>query len=233
MKSNEPGKILFRCFLRKATVGSSGMGRNVHSLTLSIQHFLCRPRRLPPSKMPWRMFGETVVARDMHEPCTFPSLDSCQKRYLWAHKEVPSPHKPRTNKDCLKSHIQKSSQSGRNTGHRITNGSWLTVLDTAQSRAYVPSQVLWSAELSVYPGKQLHVNEPTVLVQLCPHPSLLVLHSSMSENQRKRLRVFHILNFNYVSLLITIFLVLFIYLFIGRTHKRPKKKSTTMTTTMT
>ena len=46
-----------------------------------------------------------------------------------AHTVVPGPHKPRTNKDCLKSHIQKSSQSGRNTGHRITNGSWLTVLE--------------------------------------------------------------------------------------------------------
>ena len=24
----------------------------------------------------------------MPEPCTFPSLDSCQKRFLWTHKEV-------------------------------------------------------------------------------------------------------------------------------------------------
>ena len=136
-----------------------------------------------------------------------------------AHTVVPGPHKPRTNKDCFKSHIQKSSQSGQNTGHRITNGSWLTVVDTAQSRAYIPSQVLWSAELSVYPGKQLQVNEPTVLVQLSPHPPLLVLHSSMSENQRKRLRVFLILNFNYVSLLIIYLLYyLLIYLLGGPTH---------------
>ena len=33
-------------------MGSSGMGRDVHSLVLSIQHFLCRPRRRPPSKVP-------------------------------------------------------------------------------------------------------------------------------------------------------------------------------------
>ena len=157
----------------------------------------------------------------MPEPCEFPSLDSCQKKYLWAHTEVPGPHKPRTNKNCLKSHIQKSSQSGQNTGHRITNGSWLTVLDTAQSRAYIPLQVLWSAELSVYPGKQLQENEPTVLVQLSPHPPLLVLHSSMSENQRKRLRVFLILNFNYVSLLIIYLLCyLLIYLLGGPTHDK-------------
>ena len=24
----------------------------------------------------------------MPEPCKFPSLDSCQKRFLWTHKEV-------------------------------------------------------------------------------------------------------------------------------------------------
>ena len=29
----------------------------------------------------------------MPEPCTFPSLDSCQKRFLWTHKEVAlAPH---------------------------------------------------------------------------------------------------------------------------------------------
>ena len=33
-------------------------------------------------------FGEAVVARDIPEPCKFPSLDSCQKRFLWAPKEV-------------------------------------------------------------------------------------------------------------------------------------------------
>ena len=33
-------------------------------------------------------FGEAVVACDMPEPCKFPSLDSCQKRFPWTHKEV-------------------------------------------------------------------------------------------------------------------------------------------------
>ena len=33
-------------------------------------------------------FGEVVVACDMPEPCKFPSLDSCQKRFLWVHKEA-------------------------------------------------------------------------------------------------------------------------------------------------
>ena len=33
-------------------------------------------------------FGEAVVTCDMQEPCKFLSLDSCQKRFLWTHKEV-------------------------------------------------------------------------------------------------------------------------------------------------
>ena len=46
-------EILFQSFLQQALVSSSGMGRVVHSLMLSIQHFLCRPRtRRPPSKVP-------------------------------------------------------------------------------------------------------------------------------------------------------------------------------------
>ena len=37
-------EILFQSCLREALVSSSGMGRDGHSLTLSIHHFLCRPR---------------------------------------------------------------------------------------------------------------------------------------------------------------------------------------------
>ena len=33
-------------------------------------------------------FGEAVMAYDMPEPCKFPSLDSCQKRFLQTHKEA-------------------------------------------------------------------------------------------------------------------------------------------------
>ena len=32
--------------------------------------------------------GEAVLACDMPEPLECPSLDSCQKRFLWAHEEV-------------------------------------------------------------------------------------------------------------------------------------------------
>ena len=38
-------------------------------------------------------FVEAVVACEMPAPCKFPSLDSCQKRFLWTHKEVGlAPH---------------------------------------------------------------------------------------------------------------------------------------------
>ena len=33
-------------------------------------------------------FREAVVVCDMPEPCKFPSLGSCQKRFLWAYKEA-------------------------------------------------------------------------------------------------------------------------------------------------
>ena len=38
-------------------------------------------------------FGEAVVACDLPEPCKFPSLDNCQKRFLWTHRELDfAPH---------------------------------------------------------------------------------------------------------------------------------------------
>ena len=53
---DDSAEILFQSFLRETFVSSSGIGRSVHSLMLSIQHFLCRPRRRSPSKVPRRMF---------------------------------------------------------------------------------------------------------------------------------------------------------------------------------
>ena len=38
-------------------------------------------------------FGEALVACDMPGPCKFPSLDNCQKTFLWTYKEVDlAPH---------------------------------------------------------------------------------------------------------------------------------------------
>ena len=47
---DDSAEALFQSFQKGAVVSSFGMGRDVHSLMLSIQHFLCRPRRRPPSK---------------------------------------------------------------------------------------------------------------------------------------------------------------------------------------
>ena len=77
-------EIIFQSFLQEALVSCSGMGRYVHSLMLSTQHFFCRLEY---------GFGETLVACDMCEPCKCPSLDSCQKRFLWTYKKVDlAPH---------------------------------------------------------------------------------------------------------------------------------------------
>ena len=82
-------EILFQSFLLKVLVSSSGLGRGVHSLMLSIKHFFCRPRRRLLSKVPWRMILERLSWRVAYpETCKFPSLDTCQKRFLWTHEEV-------------------------------------------------------------------------------------------------------------------------------------------------
>ena len=45
-------EILFQSFLWEAIAGSSGIGRHVHSLTLSVQHFFFRQQSPPPSEVP-------------------------------------------------------------------------------------------------------------------------------------------------------------------------------------
>ena len=53
---DDTAEILFQSFLQEAIMNSSGMGRDIHSLTSSIQHYLCLPRWCClPSKVPWRM----------------------------------------------------------------------------------------------------------------------------------------------------------------------------------
>ena len=52
------GEIACPSILREAILSSSGMGKDVHSLTSSIQ--LCRQRRRQSSKMPLRMVFERI-----------------------------------------------------------------------------------------------------------------------------------------------------------------------------
>ena len=74
----------------------SGMGSEGHTLTLSIQHFLCRPWHCPPSRVPMKNgFREALVAHCMSEPCRFPFLDSCLKRFLWAYGVVDLALRPK------------------------------------------------------------------------------------------------------------------------------------------
>ena len=60
---DDSADILFQSFLQEALLNSSGMGRDVHSLMLSIYDFFCRPRRYPPSKLPRGMVLEKLSWR--------------------------------------------------------------------------------------------------------------------------------------------------------------------------
>ena len=60
MRDDSAG-ILFQPFLQETLVSSCGRGRGVHSLMLSIQHFLCWPQRCSLSKMPWRTAVERLL----------------------------------------------------------------------------------------------------------------------------------------------------------------------------
>ena len=49
---DDSSENVFQSILQEALASSSGMGRYVHYLRLSIQYFLCRLRRRPLSKVP-------------------------------------------------------------------------------------------------------------------------------------------------------------------------------------
>ena len=85
--TDDSAEILFQSFLQEVIVSRSGVGRDVQFLVLYIQYFLCRPRRRLPFQGDLKD-GFGVVACDMPEPCKFPSIDSCQRRFLWTDTEV-------------------------------------------------------------------------------------------------------------------------------------------------
>ena len=63
---DDSAEIPFQSFKRETIVSSSGMGRDVHSLTFCPPAFLCRPRCRPPLPPPPRGalkdgFREAVV----------------------------------------------------------------------------------------------------------------------------------------------------------------------------
>ena len=63
----------FQSFPQKALVSSSGMGRDVHSLMLPIQHFLFQPRCRPPSKLNQRTVLERLSWRVSQVPDAEPT----------------------------------------------------------------------------------------------------------------------------------------------------------------
>ena len=86
---DKSAEIFFRSFLQEALVRSSGMGKDVHSLMLSssISSADSGVTHLPRCPEGW-FSSEAVVACDMSEPCKFPSLGSCQWRFLWANMKL-------------------------------------------------------------------------------------------------------------------------------------------------
>ena len=64
--TDDSAEILFQSFLQEALVSSSGIGRDVHSFTLSIWHSLCWPLCRPPFKVPWRMVLELGCCGTWH-----------------------------------------------------------------------------------------------------------------------------------------------------------------------
>ena len=81
--TDDSAAILFQSFLQKALLSSSGMGRDVHSFDVVHPAFPL-PTTTPPDlkRVLKDSFGEAVVACDMPEPRKFPSINSCQKRFL-------------------------------------------------------------------------------------------------------------------------------------------------------
>ena len=77
---DDSAAYLFRPFLRMAIMSSSGLGRDVHPLTLSLQHFLCRPRRHPPSKVPCRIL--LLLLKGCLSGTTFLNLSETQNLLL-------------------------------------------------------------------------------------------------------------------------------------------------------
>ena len=91
--ADDSAEILFQCFLQEATE-QFGHGQGCPLFDAVHPAFPLPTTASPTFKGALKDgFGQVVVACDMSEPCKFLSLDSCQKRFLWTHKEVDlAPH---------------------------------------------------------------------------------------------------------------------------------------------
>ena len=86
MRDDSAEVLLFQSFLGEAIVSSSSM-RDVHSMTLSIQHFHCQLQHGNPPRCPEGCVWKAVRMHDILKPWGFPSLDICQKGILLALKD--------------------------------------------------------------------------------------------------------------------------------------------------
>ena len=83
MRDNS-AEIFFQCFPQEALVSSSGKVKDVVH-----QAFPALTTASPMLQGALKDgFVEAVMACDMPEPCKFPSLDSCQKRFPWTTRKL-------------------------------------------------------------------------------------------------------------------------------------------------
>ena len=75
---NDLAEILFQSVLQEALVSSSGVGRDVVHLAFP----LLTAASLTLQGALGNGYGQAVVVCDMPEQCKFPTLVSCQKRFL-------------------------------------------------------------------------------------------------------------------------------------------------------
>ena len=67
---DDSAEIFSQSFLQEALMSCFGIGRDVHSLMLFFQDFLCQLQRFSPFKVPLKDgFGEIVMMRDMRGSC--------------------------------------------------------------------------------------------------------------------------------------------------------------------
>ena len=82
--ADRAGEILFQSFVQEAIASSSGSGRDVHAITLSTRHFLCRPRLCPLLKVPYRMALERLImARNQSEAILTDKSFVSKERPFW------------------------------------------------------------------------------------------------------------------------------------------------------
>ena len=79
---DDSAEILFQSFRQETIVSSFGMNRDVDSFDVVHPAFPLLTTVSPTLQGGLKDgFGKAVMACDMPKPCTFPSLDSGQKRF--------------------------------------------------------------------------------------------------------------------------------------------------------